>query len=248
MSKKVVVSFDKVYKNFVLKEPYERELKSYFVNYIKHIFTKRKPNIKRILSDVSFDIKSGEVVGFIGKNGSGKTTLLSMLANIISPTSGDIKIDGTIAPLLGLGSGFHHDLTGYENIFLNGVVMGMSLRDINNKVDEIIEFSELGEFIYQPIKIYSSGMLSRLAFSIAIKRDADIILIDETLSVGDKDFSKKSFDALKEYKERGRTIVLVSHDLNSIEMFCDRVLWLENGKILMDDIADKVIKKYTNTK
>jgi ABC-type polysaccharide/polyol phosphate transport system ATPase subunit len=241
----IVVSFKDVHKSFVLKESYQDELKSYFANLIKHLFSKKEYKKKIILDNVSFNIKKGEVVGFIGKNGVGKTTLLTILCEIIQPQSGTIKIDGTVAPLLGLGSGFHHDLSGYENIYLNGVILGMSIKEIDEKIEEIIEFSGIREYIHEPIKVYSSGMLSRLAFSIAINRDADIIIIDETLSVGDKDFSKKSFDALQEYKKRGKTIILVSHDLGTVQKFCDRVIWLENGKIKMDGIPSEVIKQYS---
>ena len=247
-SKNTVVTFKNVSKSFILKESYQDELKSYFANLIKHIFSKKEYKKKVILKNVSFDIKKGEVVGFIGKNGTGKTTLLSMLCNIIRPQDGTIKVDGTVAPLLGLGSGFHHDLSGYENIYLNGVILGMSIKEIDEKVEDIIEFSGIEEYIHEPIKVYSSGMLSRLAFSIAIKRDADIIIIDETLSVGDKEFSKKSFDALQEYKKRGKTIILVSHALSTVQEFCNRVIWLENGKIMMDGIPSEVIKQYSKVR
>ena len=243
-SKNTVISFKNVSKNFILKDSYQDELKSYFANLLKHLFSKKEYKKNIILDDVSFDITKGEVVGFIGKNGTGKTTLLTMLCQIIRPQSGDINIDGSIAPLLGLGSGFHHDLSGYENIYLNGVILGMSIKEIDEKIEDIIEFSGIREYIHEPIKIYSSGMLSRLAFSIAIKRDADIIIIDETLSVGDKEFSKKSFDALQEYKKRGKTIILVSHALSTVQEFCNRVIWLENGKIKMDGIPSEVIKQY----
>jgi len=243
-----VVSFNKVSKSFILRESYQNELKSYFANLFKHFFSKKVHNKKVILDEVSFKIKKGEVVGFIGRNGTGKTTLLTLLCEIIKPQSGQISIKGTIAPLLGLGSGFHHDLSGYENIYLNGVILGMSINEIDEKIEKIIDFSGIREYIHEPIKVYSSGMLSRLAFSIAIERDADIIIIDETLSVGDKDFSKKSFDALNEYKEKGKTIILVSHDLNTIKNFCNRVIWLENGHIKMDGKSSDVIKAYTESK
>lgn len=246
MSKKnVVISFENVSKYFLLKENYQDELKSYFANLLKHLFTKKIYKKKVILDKVSFEIIKGEVVGFIGRNGTGKTTLLTMLAQIIKPQDGSIVVNGTIAPLLGMGSGFHHDLSGYENIYLNGVILGLSINEIDNMIDEIIDFSGIREYIHEPIKVYSSGMLSRLAFSIAIKRDADVIIIDETLSVGDKEFSKKSFDALKEYKEKGKTIILVSHDLGTLSNFCDRVIWLENGKIQKDGIPSEVISQYS---
>lgn len=245
MSNKNIVTFNSVSKSYFLQEHYQNELKSYFANFFKHIFTKREIKEKIILDKISFNIKEGEVVGFIGKNGTGKTTLLTLLCQIIKPQKGEIFIDGTIAPMLGLGSGFHHDLSGYENIYLNGVILGMSIKEIDEKVEDIIEFSGIREYIHEPIKVYSSGMLSRLAFAIAIKRDADIIIIDETLSVGDKEFSKKSFDALQEYKKRGKTIILVSHDLGTVNGFCDRVIWLKDGKIMMDGIPSEVIKQYS---
>ena len=244
----IAVSFKNVTKSFILKHSYQNELKSYFANIFKHIFSKKDNKKKIILENVSFDIKKGEVVGFVGKNGAGKTTLLTMISQIIKPDSGKIEVNGTIAPLLGMGSGFHHDLTGYESIYLNGVILGMSIKEIDEKIDEIIEFSGIGDYIYEPIKIYSSGMLSRLGFSIAIKRDADIIIIDETLSVGDKEFSKKSFNALLEYKNRGKTIILVSHDLATLGKFCSRVIWLENGKIKSDGKPEEDLKKYSEGK
>lgn len=244
MSNDTIVSFTNVSKSFTLRETYQHELKSYFANIIKHLFSKKEHQKKIILDNVTFHINKGEVVGFIGKNGAGKTTLLTMLCGIICPSQGTISINGSIAPLLGLGSGFHHDLSGYENIYLNGVILGMSLKEIDEKIDEIIEFSGIREYIHEPIKIYSSGMLSRLSFSIAIMRDADIIIVDETLSVGDKEFSKKSFDALQEYKRKGKTIIVVSHALNTIEKFCDRIIWLENGTLKMDGKPSDVIRMY----
>jgi len=244
MSNKNIVTFNSVSKSYFLQEHYQNELKSYFANLYKHLFCKKEIKKKIILDNVSFTIKEGEVVGFIGKNGTGKTTLLTLLCQIIKPQKGKVIVNGTIAPMLGLGSGFHHDLSGYENIYLNGVILGMSIKEIDEKIEDIIEFSGIREYIYEPIKVYSSGMLSRLAFSIAIKRDADIIIIDETLSVGDKEFSKKSFDALQEYKKRGKTIILVSHDLGTVDSFCGRVIWLENGKIKVDGIPSEVIKQY----
>lgn len=244
MSNRNIVTFNSVSKSYFLQEHYQNELKSYFANLFKHLFSKKEIQEKIILDKVSFTIKEGEVVGFIGKNGTGKTTLLTLLCQIIKPQQGEVIVNGTIAPMLGLGSGFHHDLSGYENIYLNGVILGMTIKEIDDKIEEIIDFSGIREYIYEPIKIYSSGMLSRLAFSIAIKRDADIIIIDETLSVGDKEFSEKSFNALTAYKERGKTIILVSHDLGTVESFCNRVVWLNNGKIEMDGISSDVIKQY----
>src|SRR6266568_3717580 len=175
---------------------------------------------------VSFRISKGEVVGLIGRNGSGKSTILKITAGVYTPTSGSVRVHGTIAPLIELGAGFHHELTGRENILLNGLLLGLSKRDVMKRESQIIEFAELGEFIDVPVKQYSSGMYMRLAFAIATEVNPDILLIDEILAVGDGEFRRKCFERIEQFRTLGKTILFVSHDLASVRQFCDRVLLL----------------------
>lgn len=218
-------------------------IKTFLFNFIQQIKTYKSSSFQA-LQDISFEVKNGDVVGIIGKNGAGKSTTLGLIAGVMKPSSGKVEVNGRIAPLLELGAGFHHDLTGRENIVLNGILLGMSKQDIISKVDEIIEFSGLGEFIDQPIRMYSSGMLSRLGFSIAIQTNPDILLIDEVLSVGDKDFQKKCADKIFEFKKKNITIVFVSHDIGSVERLCDSVIWIEDHKIKMIGDTKNVIEVY----
>lgn len=186
---------------------------------------------REVLRGISFDVKKGEAIGLIGKNGCGKSTTLKMLTRIIYPDSGSVEIKGKVSSLLELGAGFHPDMSGIENIYLNASVFGLTKKEIDQKVGEIIEFSELKEFIDNPVRTYSSGMYMRLAFSVAINVDADVLLIDEILGVGDVSFQKKCFEKLKEIKMAGTTIVIVSHSLEQIEQICDRSIWICDGKI-----------------
>lgn len=186
---------------------------------------------REVLKGISFNVKKGEAVGLIGKNGCGKSTTLKMLTRIIYPDSGSVEIKGKVSSLLELGAGFHPDMSGIENIYLNASVFGLTKKEIDQKVEEIIEFSELKEFIDNPVRTYSSGMYMRLAFSVAINVDAEVLLIDEILGVGDVSFQKKCFEKLKEIKISGTTIVIVSHSLEQIEQICDRSIWICDGKI-----------------
>jgi lipopolysaccharide transport system ATP-binding protein len=235
------IKFDNVSKYYKLINT--GGLKSFIFNFFKQVKMYRESTFKA-LENINFEVKDGEVVGIIGKNGAGKSTTLGLIAGVMKPTFGKVEVKGRIAPLLELGAGFHHDLTGRENIVLNGILLGMSKKDILSKVDDIINFSELEEFIDQPIRMYSSGMLSRLGFSIAIQTNPDILLIDEVLSVGDKDFQKKCADKIAEFKNKGITIVFVSHDIASVEKICDKVIWIENHKIRMIGSTSDVIKEY----
>jgi len=196
------------------------------------------------LRDISFTIKKGETVGIIGENGSGKSTLLKLLARILRPDKGKIVVNGKLSALLELGAGFHPDLTGRENIFLNGSILGLSRKEINNKLNEIIAFSELEKFIDNPVRNYSSGMYVRLGFAVAINVQPDILLIDEILAVGDESFQRKCLDKLFELKEQGKTIVIVSHALDSVRQICDRALWLEEGVLKKDGEAPAVVDAY----
>lgn len=211
----------------------------------KLMFWKRsKGEVREVLKDINLTITKGETVALVGTNGCGKSTLLKLMTKIIYPTKGKIKTNGTLTSLLELGAGFHPDFTGRENIYFNASIFGLTKKEIDNRIDKIIEFSELGEFIDNPIRTYSSGMYMRLAFSIAINVDAEILLIDEILAVGDQHFQDKCFAKLEELKSQGKTIVIVSHSLNSIKKLCDRAVWLYDGKIRMDGKTENVIDEY----
>lgn len=196
------------------------------------------------LQQVNFDVKKGEVLGIIGRNGSGKSTLLKIISGIMKPTNGVVNVKGNIVPMLELGSGFDMDLNGRENIFLNGAILGYSKEFLEKKYDEIVEFSELGEFIEAPIRNYSSGMMMRLAFSIATVVNPDILIVDEILAVGDEAFQQKSKERMKRLMSGGTTVLFVSHTLEQIREMCDRVLWLDHGKIRMLDSTEKVCDNY----
>ena len=209
------------------------------------LFWKRNENeLYTALKDINLDIKKGETVGLIGVNGSGKSTLLKLMTKIIYPTKGEIITHGKLTSLLELGAVFHQDFTGRENIYFNAAIFGLTRQEIDKRLDEIIEFSELGEFIDNPVRTYSSGMYMRLAFSIAINVDAEILLIDEILAVGDQHFQEKCFNKLQELKESDKTIVIVSHSLDQIENLCTRAIWINNGLVEMDDTPSKVIPEY----
>lgn len=197
------------------------------------------------LNDVSFDVPHGATLGIIGSNGSGKTTMLKCLTGIYTPERGSIRIDGKVAALLELGAGFHPELTGSENIFLNGAILGMTKRDVELKFDKIVEFAGLEKFINTPVKNFSSGMVVRLGFSIAAHVEPKILLIDEILSVGDQDFQRKSTEKIEEFRREGRTIVVVSHSLGLVQQLCKEVIWLDKGKIRQAGFATDVISAYT---
>ena len=196
------------------------------------------------LKDINLEIKKGETVGIIGPNGAGKSTLLKLMAGVTKPTKGEITINGDIAPLIELGAGFHPELTGRENVTLNGVILGMSKQQVAEKFSEIVDFAELWEFIDQPIKHYSSGMYLRLAFSVAVHTKPDILLIDEILAVGDANFQAKCFAKMEEFKKEGVTIILVSHNLGQIQEFCNRAVYLDEHKIIMDNGVKEVCERY----
>lgn len=197
------------------------------------------------LDNISFQVEKGETLGIVGKNGSGKSTLLKLIAGVTAPTKGEILVKEKVAPLIELGSGFHHELTGLENIYLNAAVLGMHKKEIEQVVDKIIDFSELKDFINIPVKRYSSGMYMRLGFSVAIFVNAPILLIDEVLSVGDAAFQKKCTDYFKSVKkERSKTIVFVSHSEEVVKKICDRAILLYGGKIITDGDPREVFKKY----
>ncbi len=196
------------------------------------------------LKNVSFEIKPGEAVGFIGRNGAGKSTILKLLAGVMKPTSGDVRIRGRVAALIEVGAGFHPELTGRENIYLNGSILGMRTSEINKAFDRIVEFAELKSFIDTPVKHYSSGMYVRLGFAIAAHTDPDIFLIDEVLAVGDVAFQAKCVQALLSHRNSGKSMILVSHDLNKIQEACDRCIYIHHGKILFDGTPRRAISRY----
>ena len=211
----------------------------------KVLFWKRnKYENRTVLDNISFSIKKGEAVGLIGKNGCGKSTTLKLLTKIIYPNSGSIEMCGRVSSLIELGAGFHPDMSGRENIYTNAAIFGLNKKEIDARLDNIIAFSELNEFIDNPVRTYSSGMYMRLAFSVAINVDADILLIDEILAVGDANFQAKCFNKLREIKAAGTTIVIVSHSLGQIEQICDRSIWIKEGHIEMDGTPKDVHLEY----
>jgi lipopolysaccharide transport system ATP-binding protein len=196
------------------------------------------------LDDISLEVRRGEAVGIIGANGSGKSTLLGLIAGVISPQSGYVEVHGRVAPLLELGAGFHYELTGYENIVLNGVLMGLTRRQVAARMDAIVAFSGLESSLNEPLRTYSSGMVARLGFSVAVHLEPDILLIDEILAVGDTHFQARCFERLEEFRRQETTFVIVSHALADIRVLCDRVVWLAAGKIMMQGKPDEVIAAY----
>ncbi len=211
----------------------------------KVLFWKRNRHETRtVLDDISFSIKKGEAVGLIGKNGCGKSTTLKLLTKIIYPNSGTVSVRGRVSALIELGAGFHPDMSGRENIYINAAIFGLTKKQIDAKLDDIINFSGLGEYIDNPVRTYSSGMYMRLAFAVAINVEAEVLFIDEILAVGDAAFQEKCFNKLIEIRDKGTTIVIVSHSLGQIEKICGRSIWIKDGKIQMDGKPAEVHAKY----
>lgn len=230
---------DNVYKKFKLVYDKPFTLKERLV-----FWKNTKVGYHEVLKNINLKIKKGETVALIGVNGSGKSTLLKLMTKIIYPNEGKIKTNGKLTSLLELGAGFHPDFTGRENIYFNASIFGLTAAEIDSRVQDIIDFSELGEFIEAPVRTYSSGMYMRLAFAVAINVDADILLIDEILAVGDQHFQDKCFAKLEELKKSDKTIVIVSHSLGSVKKLCDRAIWLYNGEVRMDGKTNEVIDEY----
>ena len=205
---------------------------------------KNKNEVHTVLKNINIEIKKGETVALIGVNGSGKSTLLKLMTRIIYPNKGTVKTYGKLTSLLELGAGFHPDFTGRENIYFNASIFGLTRKEIDERLDKIIEFSELGEFIDSPIRTYSSGMYMRLAFAVAINVDAEILLIDEILAVGDQHFQDKCFAKLEELAKSDMTIVIVSHSLNPLKKLCNRGIWIYDGEVRMDGNFEKVAEEY----
>lgn len=207
-------------------------------------WNKNNKEIRTVLKNINLNINKGETVALIGTNGSGKSTLLKLMTKIIYPTKGFIKTDGKLTSLLELGAGFHPDFTGRENIYFNASIFGLTRKEIEKRMNDIIEFSELGEFIDNPVRTYSSGMYMRLAFSVAINVDAEILLIDEILAVGDQHFQDKCFDKLQELSKSDKTIVIVSHSLDAVKKLCNRAIWIYDGEVKMDGNPKNIVEQY----
>jgi hypothetical protein len=211
----------------------------------KMLFWKRnKKETREVLQDVNLTIKNGEAVALIGVNGSGKSTLLKLMTKIIYPTKGSIVTNGKLTSLLELGAGFHPDFSGRENIYFNASIFGLTKKQIDERLEDIIDFSELRDFIDNPVRTYSSGMFMRLAFAVAINVDADILLVDEILSVGDQHFQEKCLNKMKDLKSQGKTMVFVTHSLGSARELCDRAVWLNKGHVQLDGDVNEVIDEY----
>jgi lipopolysaccharide transport system ATP-binding protein len=240
---KPVIIFDHVSKSYPLYHHVTGGIKGFLFNLPKAVHSIRNSRFEA-LRDISFQVEPGEAVGIIGRNGAGKSTTLGLMAGVLKPTDGKVTVRGRISPLLELGAGFHPELKGRENIVLNGVLLGLPRAIVRKKLDEIIHFSELGDFIDQPIRVYSSGMLARLGFSVVACLEPEILLIDEILSVGDLDFQKKSLEKMLSFKNGRTTIVFVSHGLRDVERLCDRVIWIQDRQIRMTGSPREVISHY----
>ena len=225
------VTFNDVYKEYPFYQHITAGFKSFLFHLPRSIASLKKTKFIA-LKGISFEVQQGEVFGIIGRNGSGKSTILGLTAGVMQPDRGSVKTQGKISSLLELGAGFHPDLSGIENIMLNGILSGNTRADMMKKMEQIIEFSELGDFIYQPLRTYSSGMHARLGFSVAVHIDPEILLVDEALAVGDLDFKGKCNRKMKEFTESGATIIIVSHDMPAIAELCNRVAWIDNGTIM----------------
>jgi ABC-2 type transport system ATP-binding protein len=245
MSEDVVIRVKGVSKNFAL--PHDRP------NSIKGLFTgatkghkKREPiETQHALDDISFEIKKGEFFGIVGRNGSGKSTMLKILAGIYQPTHGSVQVTGRLVPFIELGVGFNGELTGRENVYLNGAMLGFSRKEIDVMYHDIVEFAELERFMDKKLKNYSSGMQVRLAFSMATRAEADVLLVDEVLAVGDADFQRKCFEYFRQLKKNKKTVVFVSHDMGAVRQYCDRAVLIEKSHLVLSDTADKVATQYT---
>ena len=239
MNKENAIEVRNMYKDFKLiyDKPYTLKERLVFWN-------KTKRGVHNVLKNINLDIKKGETVALIGTNGSGKSTLLKLMTKILYPNKGTVETNGKLTSLLELGAGFHQDFTGRENIYFNASIFGLTRKQIEGRVNEIIEFSELGSFIDNPVRTYSSGMYMRLAFSVAINVDADILLVDEILAVGDAKKKKKCFNKLRELRDSDKTIVIVSHSLGPIRDLCSRGVWIYDGEVRMDGEINEVVDEY----
>ena len=238
---KTVLAVKDLNKTFKLPHEAHSGVKQYLINVLKR---KRGYELQHVLKDISFEIEEGDFFGIVGRNGSGKSTLLKLMANIYTPDTGSVAIDGSLIPFIELGVGFNPELTGRENVFLNGALLGFSRKEMKIKYDSIVEFSELERFMDQKLKNYSSGMQVRLAFSIAIQAKGDILLLDEVLAVGDAAFQQKCFDYFEQLKKEKKTVILVTHDMSAVKRFCNKALLIENGIIKLSGTPEEVADQY----
>jgi len=238
----IVVCFERVSKKFILHHERSRSFQELAVS----LFRRKNGSREEFwaLQDVSFTVEQGEMVGIIGPNGAGKSTVLKLIARIIDPTSGQINVKGRVGALLELGTGFHHDLTGRENIYLNGSILGLSRAEVRRKLDQIVGFAELERFIDVPVKHYSSGMYVRLGFSVAVHTDPQVLLVDEVLAVGDVGFQRKCLEHIDQVRREGVTILFVSHSTETVRTICSRTLWLDQGQLVADGPAEAVVAHY----
>lgn len=243
MNDDIAIKVGGVYKDFKLPHEKKNSIKSIFTSI--HKKTVKTYETQHALKDISFEVKKGEFFGIVGRNGSGKSTLLKILAEIYQPTKGSVKVNGRLVPFIELGVGFNPELTGRENVYLNGALLGFSTKEIDELYDEIVEFAELEQFMDQKLKNYSSGMQVRLAFSVATRAKADILLIDEVLAVGDADFQRKCFKYFKQLKKDKKTVVFVSHDMNAVREYCDRAVLIEKSELLKIGKVSDVASSYT---
>jgi len=244
MSDTAVIQFQKVTKCFKRSSMLSVGLKNLVLHLPHHMKNSYQAKHFCALKDITFEIHQGESVGLIGRNGSGKSTMLSLIAKVLRPTEGWVKTQGHICPLLELGAGFNFELNGAENIILNGVLLGMTRQQVKDKFVQIVEFSELEDFLEQPLRTYSSGMIARLGFSIAVHLNPKILLLEEILAVGDMAFTQKCLQKMKNFRQEGVTIVFVSHNSDMVASFCDRAIWLDGGKIKDMGDAKAVCNKY----
>lgn len=244
MSGKIAIKVDNVSKDFVLPHQSVNSFKSFVTGFYKKN-TKKSTEAQHALKNINFDIKEGEFFGIVGRNGSGKSTLLKILAGIYQPTRGSVAVRGKLVPFIELGVGFNPELTGRENVYLNGALLGFDKKQVDAMYDDIVSFAELEKFMDQKLKNYSSGMQVRLAFSVATRVDTDVLIIDEVLAVGDADFQRKCFDYFKSIKGQKKTVVFVSHDMSAIREYCDRAVLIEKSKIVKEGDPSEVAKEYS---
>ncbi len=236
-----IIEVKNVSMDFYSRDEKVDNLKEFFIRLIRGKLEKKKT---RILNNISFSVKKGESIALIGHNGAGKSTLLKMLTGIYSPTEGTIKVKGKVAPLLNLGAGFDHEASAKENVYLNGAILGYSRKELAKKYDEIVDFAELHDHMHIPIKNFSSGMVARLGFAIAIDVDPDILLVDEILSVGDENFRRKCANKIDELRKKGVTFVIVSHNIGQVKSLCQKAVWIENSELMAYGEVNEVCQKY----
>jgi ABC-2 type transport system ATP-binding protein len=245
MAKELAVEVKHVSKNFRLPHEKRTTVKKTFIHMLNFWRTRRTTETQHALRDISFSLEKGEFFGIVGRNGSGKSTMLKILAGIYQPNSGEVKVNGRLVPFIELGVGFNPELSGRDNVYLNGALLGFSKTEVDAMYDDIVDFAELGAFMDQKLRNYSSGMEVRLAFSLATRAKADILVVDEVLAVGDADFQRKCYDFFRHLKKTGVTVVFVTHDMNAVREYCDRAVLIEDSRLVASGYADEVAAAYT---